>query len=344
MPAARIPDNEGRRLAALLALRVLDTGPEERFDRIARMAQKMFDVPMATISLVDFDRQWFKSHIGMSTRETPRSHAFCAHTILENEVLVVEDARRDSRFSDSPLVLDDPQIRFYAGAPISAPGGELVGALCVIDREARSASADDIETLRDLAAVVESELAASQLAVVDELTQLLNRRGFDLTANHLMTLASRSAVTMSLVLADLDDMKSINDSLGHEYGDQALRDSAELLTKIFRGSDVVARIGGDEFAIAAFDTSEDFGELASARLKEVVDIHNGSSTIPVRLSLSVGGVTREPHDALSVDEMLRDADAAMYSAKRRSRADRLYAQASDLTELDCDVRQSIRAA
>lgn len=333
MPAARIPDNEGRRMAALLALRVLDTDPEERFDRITRMARKMFDVPMATISLVDFDRQWFKSRIGMSTDQTPRAHAFCAHTILDNEVLVVEDAQIDPRFADSPLVTDDPHIRFYAGAPISAPTGELVGALCVIDRETRTPSDEDVSALQDLAALVENELAASHLAIVDELTQLLNRRGFELAADHFVHLARRSATTMSVVLADLDDMKTINDTLGHEAGDNALRESAELLTTVFRASDVVARLGGDEFAIAAFDTSADFEELASGRLKELLRHRNASGEREPRLSISVGAATMNPEDSLGVGDLLREADTAMYRAKRRTRSTEngsLRARAIDL--------------
>lgn len=153
-----IPANEDERLNALRALNVLDTQPEERFDRLTRLLQHILQVPIALVSLVDSDRQWFKSHQGLDARETPRDISFCGHAILGSEIMVVPDATADVRFADNPLVLGDPDIRFYAGAPLTLSSGLRVGTLCAIDRQPRALSEDQLSALRDLAACVTDEL------------------------------------------------------------------------------------------------------------------------------------------------------------------------------------------
>lgn len=153
MLAAPIAANDAERLAALRALLILDTPPEERFDRLVEFAQSEFDVPIALISLVDGERQWFKSNIGLPVCETPRDISFCGHAIHADRPLVVPDATLDPRFADNPLVVGEPRIRFYAGAPLILPGGHAVGTLCLIDRTPRTLDAMDLailETLRDL--------------------------------------------------------------------------------------------------------------------------------------------------------------------------------------------------
>ena len=182
MTAAPKPPDEAIRLAQLRALALLDSYPEERFDRITRLAQRLFDVPIALVTLVDEDRQWFKSRQGLDVAETPRESAFCAHAILGDEVMQVQDSMADERFATNPLVLGDPGIRFYAGCPIEGPGGAKLGTLCVIDREPRQLKDDEVRLLRDLAEMVEREIAAADLATGDALTGLANRRGFDLIA------------------------------------------------------------------------------------------------------------------------------------------------------------------
>ena len=158
MPAASLPQNESQRLAALYGLRLLDTPLEERFDRITRLAARLLNVPMSNVSLIDKDRQFNKSYYGSDLNETPRAVSFCAHTILENKPLVVPDARADSRFADNPFVTGKPEIRFYAGHPISAPDGSIVGTLCVADYKPRVPSAEDLQALNDLAQLAQREL------------------------------------------------------------------------------------------------------------------------------------------------------------------------------------------
>ena len=152
--AAPLPENEARRLDALYALNVLDTPPEERFDRYTRIAAELFDVPIAFVSLIDSDRQWFKSRLGLDVSETPRDVAFCAHTILDNAVLQVPDALQDARFADNPFVTGPARVRFYAGAPLAAADGSVLGSLCVVDRRPRQLDEQQLTLLRDLADLV----------------------------------------------------------------------------------------------------------------------------------------------------------------------------------------------
>jgi len=157
---AKTGEDEASRLNALHALNLLDTQPEERFDRYTRIAAALFDVPIALVTLVDADRQWFKSCIGSDDRETSREVSFCAHALECRQMLVVPDALLDARFADNPLVTSGPRIRFYAGAPLFLRGGHCVGTLCIIDRRPRRLATDELGLLRDLAALVEQELVA----------------------------------------------------------------------------------------------------------------------------------------------------------------------------------------
>ena len=156
-PAA-LPQDEQERVRALQDLGILDTDPEERFDRLTRLARETFSTPIAVVSLIDSERQWFKSVQGLGVRETPREVAFCAHAILDDKVFVVEDALADDRFAGNPLVLDDPNIRFYAGAPLTSADGHAMGTLCVIDTVPRAWTESDSRALRDLADAAEDEL------------------------------------------------------------------------------------------------------------------------------------------------------------------------------------------
>ncbi len=156
---APVPENEGDRLAALRAYKVLDTPSEADFDDIARLAAEICGTPMALVSLIDTDRQWFKSCIGLDVDETKRDDAFCAHAILSpDEVMVVPDALADDRFVANPLVLADPFIRFYAGVPLVAPGGHPLGTLCVLDRVPRTLTEEQVEGLRALGRQVVAQL------------------------------------------------------------------------------------------------------------------------------------------------------------------------------------------
>lgn len=160
-----LSSDEPERIQALHDLKILDTPPEERFDRITKVAQIMFDVPIALVSLVDTNRQWFKSCAGLSATETPRSMSFCSHAILNEDVMSITDATDDERFSDNPLVTGEPHIRFYAGKPIRDPNGKKLGTLCIIDTKPRVFSRADKSVLIDLANWVESEFKNTVLTM-----------------------------------------------------------------------------------------------------------------------------------------------------------------------------------
>lgn len=164
MQATSTFDEEAHRLKVLLSLNILDTEAEERFDRVTRLAARIFHAPIALVTVIDENRQWFKSRHGVDLQETDRSLSFCTHAIEQSSVMVVEDARLDPRFTDNPLVTGPMDVRFYAGSPLAAPDGTRIGTLCVIDRIPRTFGQDEAEALSDLASIVANEFAAGQLA------------------------------------------------------------------------------------------------------------------------------------------------------------------------------------
>ncbi|HWH32870.1 MAG TPA: ATP-binding protein [Egibacteraceae bacterium] len=201
--------DESRRLEALRALGVLDTPPEERFDRIARAAADTLGTPIALITLVDDQRQWFKARVGLPLSETPRSQSFCARAIDSPDLLVVHDAREDPRFADNPLVTGEPHIVFYAGAPVSAPSGERVGTVCVIGHEPRALSEVERRFLAALATWASSELAAAE---VNDVLTALDRIGRRLGA-------LLDAVPEAIVLVDGEGrLRSPNPATGRLLG------------------------------------------------------------------------------------------------------------------------------
>jgi CheY-like chemotaxis protein len=153
-----VPADEERRLGSLRALQILDTEPEERFDRITRLASAVFDVPIALISLIDDDRQWFKSCYGLDVKQTSRDAAFCAHVVYDREPMIVPDTFVDVRFADNPLVVGEPRIRFYAGCPLILGDGACIGTLCVFDTRPRILQGADLARLRDLADLAVQEI------------------------------------------------------------------------------------------------------------------------------------------------------------------------------------------
>ncbi|MBT8148447.1 MAG: GAF domain-containing protein [Gammaproteobacteria bacterium] len=172
MQAPKKPLNEQRRLTTLRDLHILDTPRDARFDRFTRVSSRIFDTPIAVISLVDEERQWFKSCQGLDATETPRDISFCGHAILGDEVFEIEDAQQDPRFADNPLVVQAPNVRFYAGAPLKAPNGQKLGTLCIIDKVPRKMSEEDKSMLNHLANMVVTEL----VAFFDSDTGLANRK------------------------------------------------------------------------------------------------------------------------------------------------------------------------
>lgn len=309
------PQDEEARLKALRSLNVLDTPSEERFDRLTRLAKRMFDVPIALVSLVDENRQWFKSCIGLNVSETPRDISFCGHAILGNEIFIIPDATEDERFSDNPLVLNEPYIRFYAGCPLRYLDGSMLGTLCIIDTQPRVLNREDLDALKDLAELAEHELMAVQLATLDELTKISNRRGFVKLAQHSLDICSRHNISASLVFFDLNKFKSINDTFGHSEGDKALIAFSDQMKNTFRDSDVIGRLGGDEFAVLLTDTSLEPAEKTVSRFRVSIELYNKESILGYEISFSEGIVAIDHEKNISLESLLNQADSLMYEKK-----------------------------
>lgn len=316
MNAPDKPADEHKRLETLRSLKILDTSPEERFDRLTRLAKRLFGVPISLISLVDDDRQWFKSNMGLSASETPRDVSFCGHAILGDEAFIVPDAALDARFSDNPLVTGDPNIRFYAGCPLTVSNGSKIGTLCLLDRQPRVLSDDDRDLLADLAAMAEQEIAAVQLATMDELTMLSNRRGFVALAQHAINVCKRQGKALALHFFDLNKFKQINDQFGHAEGDRALTVFGAVLRKVFRDSDVVGRLGGDEFVVLLTDVDNDGSAQVLDRLRDELEQINARDKRGYRIQFSVGTAMFDPDKHASIEDLMGEADDVMYRAKR----------------------------
>lgn len=253
--SATITDKEMARLAALYELKILDTPPEERFDRITRLAALILGANTAYIAFLDDRRQWFKSKFGFETTETPRNISFCTYTIQHEGPMVVPDALLDPRFANSPLVTDDPHTRFYAGYPLSTADGSKVGTLCVTDKIPKNISAEDLAILKDLAEIVEDQLA---LVDVIKLEQQFR------------------SVNTELVVAK-QDLQSYNEFIRKAFSCYM---SDEVVASLLKSSQPLI-LGGEERRVTAlFSDLRNFTVLAehhtAARVVETLNIYYGA--------------------------------------------------------------------
>ncbi len=307
MLTAPKPDNEHSRLASLRDLDVLDSAPEAQFNALARAAAFVAGTPISLLSLVDSGRQWFKANIGLpGVTETSRDAAFCAHTILQDDMLEIPDAWRDERFFDNPLVVGAPGIRFYAGAPVRLEDGSSVGSLCVIDRKPRKLSEEQRDLLRQLAqaaaAALEGRRAIQQLreasgemhynATHDALTGLVNRSEFESRLRRVLQKAGEDRSEHALLYIDIDQFKLVNDSCGHAIGDQLLQQVGKLFADAIRTRDTLARLGGDEFAIILEHCSAEQAQRVRSRFAMQWLPSDSYTTIAASASVRASGSCR----------------------------------------------------
>ena len=321
-----VPENEVQRLRAVRSYEILDTPPEVDFEALTRIAAHTFGTPGAVIGLLDADRLWFKSKLGLDVQQLDRQIAFCAHAIMRpGEPLVVEDLRKDRRFEANPLVVQPPNLCFYAGAPLVDRNGYALGTIAVVDTKPRRLSEAEYVLLNDLSSVVvsvmESRHRANQLthlAMTDYLTGLPNRVQFEKTLNAEMAHSRRTGELFTVFLMDLDEFKSINDTFGHAAGDEVLREVAGRMTKQIRTEDLLARLGGDEFALFMRQNEDESVEKLARRITEVVSapivLSTGES---VRVGISMG-MAKFTDAVNSLDTLLAHADQALYKIKRKS--------------------------
>ncbi|MFN3790162.1 putative bifunctional diguanylate cyclase/phosphodiesterase [Massilia sp.] len=349
MERPRIPLDEAQRLAALHATRLLGSAPEETFDRITRIAARLLGVPIALVSLIDRDRQWFKSRTGLDACETPRDISFCGHAILSDEPMVVPDAAQDARFVDNPLVTGSMQLRFYAGVQLYSVDRKKIGTLCVIDSKPRHLDPGELDALRDLARMVEQLVYHRQLAMA---AQSLSERLQDaaqapgrtpatgelawLVAHDLLTgLPNRQAMlraiqrsiagwrqdgTPALVACiNIDRFKRFNETLGHRAGDEILVGLATSLQSLLREGDMLARAGSDEFLVLLHARGEH--PEPERALDRIMAASNRAIPTPdgeIALTCSIG-TTLLPQDGDDADALLNNAVTAMRHAKAQGR-------------------------
>lgn len=340
MIPAPIPENDPERVESLRKMNLLSTPRESDLDRITRTAQRIFKSEIALVSLVDKDRQWFKSRIGLDATETPRNVSFCGHAIQGAETFVVPDATLDERFRDNPLVTGGPKVKFYAGQPLTNGDGHRIGTLCVISPTSRTISDGDKLALQDLGRLVEVVLdnrklseaqtvllesieAAERDKLIDPLSGLWNRRGLDELFSREISRAVRNNTPLAAAIVDIDHFKRINDRFGHATGDEAIKLTAELLVGAARATDVVARYGGEEFALVVPDVASAILPviadkiLRAFRTRAKLTTPDGTHAFTASLGMTIAFPKKNA--AIKASALLADADKALYEAKAAGR-------------------------
>ena len=301
MQEARLPENEARRVAALHSLGILDTPYEGRFDRYTRITARIFDTPIALISLVDRYRQWFKSVEGLDCDETPRSISFCGHAILGDDVFEIRNARRDPRFRDNPLVVGPPNIRFYAGAPLKGPDGHKLGTLCIIDKVPRQLSDDEKTTLQNLADIVVDEMTRFADVVAD----WSHRTAHTITGTEFFDSIPEER-GLSVLLFDIDDVLASHDDANSGVSPGEV--FTELLHDHFPTAPSIAHIGDYHFCVllranSSFDEVRAINHLCS-KAKDLLRFAEGHDF----LTPFVGRIHCDSKKYACVEDMVRNAD------------------------------------
>ena len=295
-----VPFDEAERLRDLYSIPLLDQDADAHFDRLTRLAAETFDAPIALISLVDAERQWFRSRVGLAATETERCHAFCAHAVAANEALVVPDATNDRRFVDNPLVSGSPDIRFYAGVPVAGPSGRPLGTLCVIDSTPRDLEPARLNILVELAGVVEREIANIHRANRDPVTELITRSVLLDGGGRLLTNARARGRSTGVLVVGVERLEPVNRRSGYDAGDRALARLAKVLTRSVRSADLVGRLPGAKLAAVVPDVEgPDLAELTTT-----VGVAIDRAATEDGLVARVGSVEIQPTEQLS-DAIIR---------------------------------------
>lgn len=348
MKKAPFPKNEAKRLEVLQKYDILDTLPELSFDDITRLASSICGTPVALISLVDSERQWFKSKKGVDLQETPRDISFCSHAILEPDILVVPDTHKDDRFSDNPLVTGPQNIRFYAGSPLLTAKGEALGTLCVIDRSPRNLDETQKESLRALARQVMNQLelrryiheqeqrkqelaeyqrnleeAYDQLEIVsltDDVSGFHNTRFLHNFLDHSLNPDHHDNNELSLIFFDMDNFKDVVDTYGHLIGTKVLREVAQVVNHQLETNDRIVRYGGDEYVVILPGQSKDKARLKAEMMKQAISstVFMGEEGLSIKNTASFGLATY-PEDARDKHFLLAEADKCLFKSKREGK-------------------------
>jgi len=310
-------DEQGR-LDALRRYEVLDSDPEESFNDVVKLLCRIFDVRMAAISLIDENRQWFKAIIGLDATETPRTDAFCDHTIGSAEPMAISDATRDSRFAENPLVLNAPGIRCYLGAPLTTPDGYNIGSICIMGTEPRTFSASERDILKGFAGIIVTQLELSQAVRRDGLTSCFSRSAFEGFLRDASNAKRADGRPATLALFDVDHFKSINDRFGHPVGDVVLQVLTEVTRSALRRSDQLGRLGGEEFGILMHNVELAEATLIIERVREAIERLRFPHQGGIRVTASFGLAELGLHH-VKISDWITAADNALYLAKQDGR-------------------------
>jgi diguanylate cyclase (GGDEF)-like protein len=311
--------DEDARLAALRRYEIHDSGDARPFQRIVDLVQQVMGVPMAAVTLIDSDTQWFKASRGLPGSETPRADAFCNHTIRQMGPFAINDAMLDPRFSGNPMVTGAPHIRSYLGVPLTTPEGYNIGSLCAIDNEPRQFDRAQGEIMRKLAEIVVEQFELQQIAKQDSMTGALTRRGFFAEVEREFLRAGRYDRPSTLVVIDVDLFKSINDRYGHPAGDAVLVSIANCCMANMRRSDIFGRIGGEEFGLLLPETDAEEAREACERIRQMVEatiVQVGGAEVRATVSM---GIAPRPSNTETVAAWFSEADIALYEAKQFGR-------------------------
>jgi len=310
---------ERDRLTALQSLDVLDSPREEDFDRVTRLVQNIFNVKIATVSMMDGHRLWYKSVLGMNVTEIMRKDSFCEIPVSTGQPLIIPDTRLDAQFADNPHVLNQPGIRFYAGVPLQTPDGQTIGTLCALDYEPREFTDHHLKILMDLALIAMNELHLRQRATIDSLTGVLSRRAFKEEGMRAIALAARHRHRVACISFDLDFFKTINDTYGHAAGDRVLVGVTKTCMGLLRQSDLIGRLGGEEFAILLPYADRQSALEVAEKLRSAIErltFEFGGLAISVTASFGVSTIDLATQD---IETLLEHADSAVYEAKSAGR-------------------------
>lgn len=338
MIKAPIPPDEAKRIASIKRMQLIATPSEETFDRITRTAQRVFDTPIAFISIVADKYLWLKSMVGLSNELAPRDLAPCGHVIYDKQTLVLEDAQQDERFFDNDFVCNNMDIRFYAGRPLFNAEGFVVGTLCLIDHQPRKMTQDERETFDAIGYWVESVFAARGLSkamdqllsdldearrvsMMDSLLQIWNRGAIEDILSREADQAKRQKNCISILMIDIDHFKEVNDIYGHHVGDVALLEVVKALRHELRSYDSLGRYGGEEFLVILPNTLQADAIKLAERLRLSVErstIHNESYELHCTISIGVA-VADFSQLTPDIQQVAISADQALLQAKANGR-------------------------
>jgi diguanylate cyclase (GGDEF)-like protein len=326
---------EELRLKALAGYCILDTEHEAHFNRIADLARDIFDMPIAHISLIDRDRQWFKAESGSSLCQVNRADSFCRMTIQGKAPLVFPDLSLDSRTASNPFVMGEPHVRFYAGAPLITPDGFALGALSVMDLAPRDFPETSSRVLAGLAAIVMDQMELRLRSSLDWLTGAASKGAFYSFARELLAPAPSARPFVALISFDLDHFKRVNDLHGHLVGDQVLTRVTQACRGTLRNRDVIARMGGEEFAVLLEGATPQVAMAVAERLRlAIADIVFDDLDVDLSVSASFG-VAMASSATENIDDLLVEADKALYRAKADGRNRVHFAAAEDDAQSPC---------